>query len=337
MGKMTKQAGTLMASEIDEAPGVFATTCISQPDLTRLDLLGKRAIYTIARGSSDAAANILSYEFMREIGLPMTSLPPSVFSLGKGVDMHGAAALVISQSGASDDLVLTAQGVAENGGAVVAITNQPGSNVEAAAEVTIAINAGVERAVPATKSVIGSIAAGMAMLSVLKPEYAARTAASATTFGALSTSESPQSAALTSALLRARHVYVIGRDTGFGAAHEVALKLKECCALHAEAYSSSEVLHGPLQLSANALLVVMLDTEEPSIQASLDEAEARFRAQGSSVFRLRPSDIDAPNLTPAAAAALLLYMLYPIILSTALALGFDPDRPDTLAKVTKTT
>ena len=47
---------------------------------------------------------------MRETGLPMTSLPPSVFSLGAGVDMTGAVALVVSQSGASDDLVRAARG-----------------------------------------------------------------------------------------------------------------------------------------------------------------------------------------------------------------------------------
>ena len=45
-----------------------------------------RAAYTIARGSSDAAAAILAYEFMRETGRPATSLPPSVFSLGEGVN-----------------------------------------------------------------------------------------------------------------------------------------------------------------------------------------------------------------------------------------------------------
>ena len=62
--------------------------------LAPLDLSGINAIYTIARGSSDAAANILSYELMRELGLPVTSLPPSVFSIGAGVKLDGAAALV---------------------------------------------------------------------------------------------------------------------------------------------------------------------------------------------------------------------------------------------------
>ena len=142
---------------------------------------------------------------------------------------------------------------------------------------------------------------------------------------------------IAAALTAASHVYIIGRDTGFGAAQELALKIKETCALHAEAYSSSEVLHGPLQLATNPLLVLILDTDQPDVQDSLNTAEARFRAISGNVFRLRPGDVGASGLTPAAAAALLLCLTYPIVLDTALALGHDPDRPATLSKVTQTT
>ena len=130
---------------------------------------------------------------------------------------------------------------------------------------------------------------------------------------------------------------MIGRDTGYGAAHEVALKLKECCALHAEAYSSSEVLHGPLQLATNPLMVLILDTGSDHTQDSLDQAQARFEGVGCNVHRARASDMTQADLKPAAAAALLLALLYPIILETALALGLNPDAPETLSKVTQTT
>ena len=334
-----KTSGQHMASEIAEGPEVFAraATVEHRQALAGLNLAEVRAFYTIARGSSDAAANIVSYELMRELGRPMTSLPPSIFSLGRGVDMSGAAALVISQSGASDDLVRSARGVRAAGGTVLAITNQAGSAVEAAAQVTLAIGAGAELAVPATKTVIGSIAAGMALISALVPASAGKVASSAAEFLRVAGSVHPKAADLCAALLRAQHVYVIGRDTGFGAAHEVALKLKECCALHAEAYSSSEVLHGPLQLVTKPLLILMLDTETPDTKDSLDLAEARFQSAGGTVYRLRPSDTGAKGLTPAAAASVLLYLIYPVILAASVALGHDPDRPDTLSKVTQTT
>lgn len=332
-----KARGAHMAAEVAEAPGVFARAVARGADVARLTPAQWRAVYTIARGSSDAAANILSYEMMRETGLPVTSLPPSVFSVGRGVRMEGAAALVISQSGASDDLVRSATGAREMGARVVAITNVAGSKVEGAAEVTVPIAAGPERAVPATKTVVGAIGAGMALLSALVPDYAARAAADGAAFAALGDVRLPGEGEIVSALLRSNHVYVIGRDTGFGAAQEIALKLKETCALHAEAYSSSEVLHGPLQLVTRPLLILILDTGQAAVQDSLDTAEARFRAAGGAVVRVRPSDIGVSGLTPAGAAALLLCLLYPVVREVAVALGHDPDAPATLSKVTQTT
>ena len=336
------EPGTLMRSEIAEAPGAFARALAesvsndAKKALIALNLPQVRAFYTIARGSSDAAANILAYEFMRELGKPVTSLPPSVFSLGTGVDLTGSAALVISQSGASEDLVRSATGARKSGAAVIALINKPGSPVEAAANLTLPLLAGPELAVPATKSVIAAIAAGMALLSALCPAYAARAKATGASLAALTGQEFPDHKALVAAFLRAQHIYVIGRDTGYGAAQELALKLKETCALHAEAYSSSEVLHGPLQLVTKPLLVVILDTEQADVQNSLDTAESRFRAAGGAVVRLRPSTAGATGLTPAAAAAALLCLAYPLVLATALALGQNPDSPANLSKVTQT-
>ena len=330
--------GHLMRREMAEATGVFsdAATADHRTALLETGFALRRSVYTVARGSSDAAANVLSYELMREAGVPVTSLPPSVFSLGNGVDLGQSGVLVISQSGASDDLVRSAEGARSNGAVVAAITNKEKSRVSDAANVVLPIGAGPELAVPATKSVVGSIAAGMALISGMVPGYQRRCAASAEIVGGLAGIEHPDNDALVLALQRAQHVYVIGRDAGLGAAQEVALKFKECCALHAEAYSSSEVLHGPLQLVTRPLMILMMDTEDPKTQPSLDIAEQRFRQAGCDLWRVRPSDVGATGLTPAAAAAVLINLMYPVILSAALALGFDPDHPDTLAKETLT-
>lgn len=332
-------SGHLMAREARECFDVFANSS-AQDILTKMDSVHfdkLRALYTIARGSSDAAANILSYELMRETGIPVTSLPPSVFSLGGGVRLSDAALLVISQSGASTDLVASAQTGKHMGASILSITNKPGSAVEQSSDVNIPIGAGPELAVPATKSVVGSIAAGAALISAISSDYKTRATKAANVVSGLSGIDHPDGAKLRAALLRSQHVYVIGRDTGFGAAHEVALKLKECCALHAEAYSASEVLHGPLQLVTRPLTILLLDTEQALVQDSLDTAETRFLQAGGAVIRVRPSDIGARDLTPAAAASVLLGMLYPVILQTALALGHNPDAPETLAKETLTT
>ncbi|ADO42036.1 SIS domain-containing protein [Ketogulonicigenium vulgare] len=336
-------SGELMASEVAEAPGTFARTAAADltPALAPLGLTdgnfgGRSAFYTIARGSSDAAATIISYEFMRETGLPMTSLPPSIFSLGAGVKMDGAIALGISQSGASEDLVRSIKGAKAAGAVTVGIVNVEASPVGTAVDALSPIGAGPELAVPATKSVVGSVAAAMALLAALKPAYAPAAKSAAATFAAIGTPAHARAAELQAALAGANHVYVVGRGCGFGAAQEVALKLKETCVLHAEAYSASEVLHGPLQLVKRGLTVLILDTGEESAKASLDAAEARFNATGGKVFRIAASDITADALVPAAAAALLLCVVYPIIREIALSLGMNPDAPETLSKVTQT-
>jgi len=327
--------GQFMAAELQESASVFCTAAMQ--DISNLQhILGTekpRAIYTIARGSSDAAANILSYEFMRELGIPVTSLPPSVYSVGKGVSVGGALGIVISQSGASEDLVRAARGMTTNGALVAAITNVANSLVERAANVTLSIKAGEEKAVPATKTVIGSVGAGLALLTALKPDYRARLLRSVESFAKLEGLPKSAHADLKAALLRARNVYVVGRDTGFGAAHELALKIKETCAIHAEAYSASEVLHGPLQLATNSLTVFVLDTGAPGTSQSIENAVERFSKAGAEVHRVSTEQ----DFGPAAAAAAILRLFYPVILDVALELGLDPDAPATLSKVTVTT
>ncbi len=324
-----------MAKEIAESKQVFISAA-GQDHKDAVDALGltdRTALYTIARGSSDAAANILAYEFMRETGRPMTSMPPSVFSVGKGTDMTGSATIIVSQSGASEDLIRATEGIRQRNGTTIAITNVVGSGVESAANRTIPIGAGPELAVPATKSVIGAIAAGLALLSAFNPGYRQRLLQSIEAYAEIGELSSEAGRALCNGLERAQHVYVIGRDTGLGAAQEVALKIKECCAIHAEAYSASEVLHGPLQLATNPLTVIVLDTGADKTSDSVAKAAEKFREAGSDMYWIAP---ETSGMTPAVAAVALLRLLYPVILRTALALGHDPDRPATLSKVTVT-
>ena len=104
--------------------------------------------------------------------------------------------------------------------------------------------------------------------------------------------------------------------------------------MHAEAYSASEVLHGPLQLSTKPLTVLSLNAGEAASQASLKAAEDRFKAEGATVLNVTTvlNGLDGP-----ANAAALLCQLYPVIHATANRLGMNPDSPRTLKKVTKTT
>lgn len=319
--------GPHMAREMRECADVFAKaarqTVPTQPV--------PNAIYTFARGSSDTVANVLSYELMDRLLIPATSLPPSVFSLAGGVYFANAMALIISQSGGSSDLIACAR----EADRAVAITNVAGSSVEKAVDLVVPVNAGPERAVPATKTVVGSLGAGMALLAALDPNYRSECDKAAEAF-ASGINPLPEAEGLAKKLADARHVYVLGRRASFGAAQEVALKLKETCALHAEAYSAAEVLHGPLQLSTKPLTVLVLDAGDSASAQSLDIAEARFRNEGATVLRISPEQVGVSRLAGPAMAAALLNLVYPVVHAAANRQGLDPDSPKILKKVTST-
>ncbi len=293
-----------------------------------------QAIYTIARGSSDAAATILNYEFMRVLGVPATSLPPSVFSVGTGIEMTDDLVVTLSQSGASLDLVAATAGAAATGATTIAITNVDGSPVEGAATMRIPIDAGPELAVPATKSVVGAVAAGVALIGAIDPAYRAQIAGLVADNSPADFQNAHLSHDVVQPLVEAQHIFVVGRQAMFGAAQEIALKIKECCAIHAESYSASEVLHGPMQLANNGLLTLLLDDRSPELAAGLDLAEQKLRAAGSTVIRVT---LEVAETAPQAVkAALFLVHFYPQILQATLALGINPDAPSSLAKVTET-
>ena len=123
---------------------------------------------------------------------------------------------------------------------------------------------------------------------------------------------------MVSGLLRAQTVYVIGPAA--------RMLCTPCRGLFRSfAWSPAAYLKTPDHL--------ILDTEEAATQDSLDRAKARFTQSGSDVYRLRTSDFGLADLAPAAS---LIYALYPTIKNAAVALVFNPDAPDTLAKVTVT-
>ena len=139
----------------------------------------------------------------------------------------------------------------------------------------------------------------------------------------------------------AKGLYVIGRGTGLAVAHEMALKFKEVCGLHAEAHSGAEVMHGPMALVEQGFRVLVLAPDGPA-QAGLVETAKAMRARGARVLLAAPpgvGEVDLPlieggseTLAPIAAVQ----SFYPFVESLARARGRDPDHPPHLQKVTRT-
>ena len=135
---------------------------------------------------------------------------------------------------------------------------------------------------------------------------------------------------------------MIGRGSTFAIAAEAALKLKETCALHAEAFSAAEVMHGPAEIVKPGFLVLAFRPSDEAAEG-FDAALARFRTLGARVIvleagagdgedRLGAADAGHPLLQPIT----MLHRFYALAEAAARALGRDPDRPQNLSKITET-
>ncbi len=124
-------------------------------------------------------------------------------------------------------------------------------------------------------------------------------------------------------------------------AEEAALKLKETCGLHAEAFSSAELRHGPMALVGPGFPVLAFaqsDRTRPGVEA----AAAACAAQGAPVFLTGGAAGEGVELLPAVHAHPALQTIaqvqsfYRFVESLARARGLDPDHPPHLSKVTET-
>ena len=144
-------------------------------------------------------------------------------------------------------------------------------------------------------------------------------------------------------LVPARNLFVIGRGLGLGIAQEAALKLKETCGLHAEAFSAAEVRHGPMALVGPDLPVLCFAQDDETL-AGLAELVEEFRARGARVLIAAPTAAagqqDALPIAQTGHAACTpiaaIQSFYRLVNALALERGRDPDVPPHLRKVTQT-
>jgi glucosamine--fructose-6-phosphate aminotransferase (isomerizing) len=294
-------------------------------------------VVTCARGSSDHAATYAKYLFETRLGIVTASASPSVGSVyAAPLQLRGALYLVISQSGKSPDLLRNAEAAKAAGARVVALVNVEDSPLAQLADTVIALGAGAEKSVAATKSYLASLAA-IAQLAALWSEDPALLAALDTLPDTLRSAWQADWSALTDGLVEARNLFVLGRGLGLAAAQEAALKFKETCGLHAEAYSSAEVKHGPMALVGPGFPVLAF-AQPDETGAGTRALVAEFRGRGAQVW-LADGEGDLAlqqGVHPACAPLLTIQSFYRAINALALRRGFNPDLPPHLNKVTET-
>jgi glucosamine--fructose-6-phosphate aminotransferase (isomerizing) len=298
-------------------------------------------VATIARGSSDHAASFLKYAIELVAGVPVASIGPSIMSIyGRELHLDGCAAISISQSGKSPDIVAMAESAKRNGALCVALTNTADSPLAAASNIAVDLSAGVERSVAATKSFVSSVVAGLAILGHWSGDE--KLLASLTTlpqvFGRAATADWTP---FLGALNERNSLYVLGRGPALAIAEEAALKFKETCGIHAEAYSAAEVLHGPARIVEAGFPILALAARDAG-EAGVAEIADRLAKQGATAYATTSRVAVASKLPfaetghPITDALSLIVSFYAFVEMLSRHRGFDPDHPPHLKKVTET-
>lgn len=324
-------------AEIEEQPEVAARLLAHGADAAsaigeRIGEAAPHGYVIAARGSSDHAALYAKYLFgVRNQALVALAAPSLFTHYARPPRLEGQCVIGISQSGQSPDVVAVVEEARRQGALTVAITNVAASKLGRAAELVLPLEAGEELSVPASKTYTASLLA-LALISQAvdpDPSFAAALARVPDAIqGALD--DEVEVEAFVPTLIGPRAI-VLGRGFNFSTAEEVALKLSETSYVLARAWSVADFEHGPIAVMEPGLPVLIVDGGGP-VASDLDSVRSRLEAKGCQVMLLRDRSGLPEELTPIPLAVLGQLLAHDV----AVARGFDPDRPRTIQKVTRT-
>ncbi|NCX94114.1 MAG: SIS domain-containing protein [Gammaproteobacteria bacterium] len=253
----------------------------------------------------------------------------------------------VSQSGKSPDICEMMKSARAAGAVTVAIVNHVESPLAKLAEFVVPMWAGEEIAVAATKSYIASLSAALQFWSIYSGDAALSAALSALPETLKKASECNWTS-LGAGLKNAVNTLVLGRGFGFPVAQEAALKFKETSSIHGEAFSSAEVMHGPMGLVRNQLPLLMVTQNDATLAGNIALAE-KLQQIGGKPFVALPKGLNVPgveklknvlplpkSLHPLCDPLMAIQAFYPMAADLAVSRGFNPDSPQNLKKVTET-
>lgn len=300
-----------------------------------------KLLVTSARGSSYHATSYARSLFELELGVISSALTPSVNTLYKQeLDLSGALFLTVSQSGESPDLIIQAKAAKRSGAFVLAIVNNTDSTLCSVADEVLPIYAGLENSVAATKSFIGSLSNIALLVAGLKKDKQFLSSIQALPDALKRASQVDWSRGLDS-FATADRAFILGRGPCLAIACEAALKMKETCGIHAEAFSTAEVKHGPMTLIRDDFPVLVFNPPDESYRSNCELIE-NLAERNPNMLVVDSSNISkyglpAPvPLHPRLNPILVVQAFYPFVSSLALLRGYDPDKPQYLSKVTRT-
>ena len=270
------------------------------------------------------------------------------------------AVIVISQSGETADTLAALREAVRRGHPTIAVTNVSTSSMAREAAVLLPTNAGIELAIPATKSFttqlvvlrILSLLAAHARETLTDAEIATEIAGLERIPAQLAAQLDlwePLTRTLADKYHDARTLMYLGRAVHYAIAREGALKLKESSYIHAEGYPSGELKHGPNALVSDSVPLVFIATADSTDAESvlrygktvtLLEDLQRQRARtivlaNTGDTKLSAIATDIIPIAPAGEYALPIYEVVPMQMFAyfmALKNGVDVDAPRNLVK-----
>lgn len=306
----------------------------------RLRDLSPRFVVTCARGSSDHAGVYGRYLVETRAGAMGTAATMSVASVYKSRPrLDGALWVAISQSGKSPDLLAATKSAKEAGAHVVALVNVEDAPLLDLADDVLLLRAGPEKSVAATKSFMASMSAFAHMIGEWTEDHELLSALKALP-KAMEQSFECDWSAVRDRLVPATNFYTLARGIGRGAALEAALKFKETCGLHAEAFSTAEVKHGPMALIKDGFPLLMF-AQQDETYAGACQVAAELARRGGDLY-ITGAEIGGGtalsyvNVHPALQPITQIQSFYRMAAELSVARGFNPDCPPHLNKVTET-
>ncbi len=349
-----------MAKEIFEQPTVLAQ-CLAHyvrdgqvqlPD-TELDFVETDRLIMVACGTAYYACLVAKYWFEQLAGLPCDVDIASEFRYREPPVSAQSTALFVSQSGETADTLAALRYASTKAKTVVSLVNVPQSSIARESDTALPILAGVEIGVASTKAFMNQLGA-LACLAIeagrqrghLSPEREAELVKTLLGLPAMinqALALEDQIHEQTGKLAEARSVLFLGRGPMFPMALEGALKLKEISYIHAEAYASGELKHGPIALVDSNLPVIVLAPRDSLFDKTVSNMQ-EVMARDGKVWLISDADgvttaqdgvwatLTLPTVDPIFAPMLYAVPAQLIAYHTALHKGTDVDQPRNLAK-----
>jgi glucosamine--fructose-6-phosphate aminotransferase (isomerizing) len=335
-----------LAGRLDER---FSTAHLGGLNLSVREAREFRRVKILGCGSACYAGD-LGAQLIEDLArLPATSEPASEFRYRNPVVEPDTLYVAVSQSGETVDTLAAVQELQRKGGRVIGIINVVGSTIARQVDGGIYLHAGAEMSVAATKSFTSTVTAfALLALHLGRIRDLSPTDGTRIINGLAALPEqvreilklSDEIAEVAREIAPSPSMMFVGRRRGWPVAREGAQKLKEISYIHAEAYPSAELKHGPLALISPEMPTVAIVPDDDLLDkntSTLSEIKARSGPVIALAHRQLPVEladrtIVIPRSEPELDPILLSIPLQLLAYHAAVALERDVDKPRNLAK-----